>query len=161
MQHYVKTQSELADALDVSYKNLKAHWLGKSGWPEKERKGWPVDKCLEFMRAYKTATPGVGGRAGPDGDLKRTKLQREIEMLDVKIAILKGDYIPLDEHNAEIDECVTFFITGLEQWVQKVGSERRDAELLEWAQEIQDRTRAVLEAKANAHSNVETDSQPA
>ena len=71
MQKYVKTQTQLAEALDVARKNLTHHWLKKDGWPEKEDKGWPVGKCLEFMREYKLATPGVGGRTGADADLKR------------------------------------------------------------------------------------------
>ena len=141
---YVRTIRELAEQLGMHEQSLYNPWLKREGFAGlKTAKGlWPVEKCNEFMDEWKSRQ--VQSVTGVNADLKREKLQEEIGKLRDQRAMLRKEWIPLDEHNAEVDQVAALFTGGLEQFVQWVAAETRDAGQHAKAKEIRDRTRLAM-----------------
>ena len=96
---YAKTKVELADLLGVTRRTLTT-WQKLDGAPSPLSNGmWSVAEWREFvrLRGLKGATKvGVNEEA-----LKARKLLAEVEERELRIAIKKGDYVPLDKVREE------------------------------------------------------------
>jgi hypothetical protein len=90
---YAKTKVELADLLGVTRRTLTS-WQKLKGAPVALSNGmWSVAEWREFvrLRGLKGATKvGVNEEA-----LKARKLLAEVEERELRIAIMKGEYVPL------------------------------------------------------------------
>jgi hypothetical protein len=131
-KQHVKNLTQLADALSMSRQAIYKDWKDKDGFPEKGSQGWCVDDVAEFMRHYKREKETV---SGAHQDLKRLKLQREIDMLDVKIAALKGELIDKQELRDEVTTICGVMSDGIDQLVQKAKLTRKP-ELVEIAEKV-------------------------
>ena len=63
----------------------------------------------------------------------------QVEKLEVQIAELRGELISKDEVKATLAEHAAAVRGALDNWVQYIAAEKRDAELLEWAESARDR----------------------
>ncbi len=96
---YAKTKVELADLLGVTRRTLTS-WQKLKGAPVALSNGlWSVAEWREFVRLR-----GLKGanKAGVNEDaLKARKLLAEVEERELRIAIKKGDYVPLHKVREE------------------------------------------------------------
>ena len=92
---YAKTKVELAELLGVSRRTLSA-WQRRKGAPKPLSNGmWSVADWREFVRIN-----GLKGSTKPvvnEEALKARKLLAEVEERELRIAIKKGEYVPLDK----------------------------------------------------------------
>jgi hypothetical protein len=114
------TQQELADRAGVSLPTVRK-WMVKSTFPKRGANGWDALKFDEFAKV--ALQQAVAQQTGHDSDLKRTKLQKQIELLDVQISAAKRadlidqeQYMILDEHTAELVELSQHFKQSILQW---------------------------------------------
>jgi transcriptional regulator with XRE-family HTH domain len=96
---YAKTKVELAELLGVSRRTLSA-WQRRKGAPKPLSNGmWAVADWREFVRIN-----GLKGSTKPvvnEEALKARKLLAEVEERELRIAIKKGEYVPLDKVREE------------------------------------------------------------
>lgn len=96
---YAKTKVELADLLGVTRRTLNS-WQKLAGAPAPLSNGmWSVAEWREFvrLRGLKGATKaGVNEEA-----MKARKLLAEVEERELRIAIKKGEYVPLHKVREE------------------------------------------------------------
>ena len=151
MTRVYKTKTEMAAGCTVSRSALY-RWMLDPDFPAKGRYGWSIVAIKKYARA--ALQHAADTQTGPDCDLKRAKLERQIKLLDAQIRRADFDhdreakkYMSLDEHYAELDEHVAIVKGGLEQWCQWVDAELRDAAISERARGIRDRTLTWLEEK--------------
>lgn len=96
---YAKTLVELAAVLGVTRRTLNA-WQKMDGSPKPLSNGmWPVADWREFVRVrgLKTGTTPVGNEEA----LKARKLLAEVEERELRIAVKKGEYVPLHQVRTE------------------------------------------------------------
>ena len=145
-QKYVKSVFDLSDALDLSRITLHK-WKRRPGFPKKGAKGWSVLKVHEFI--YNEKQKAIKDKQGPDGDLRTDKLRLEIDMLQVKLDVLRGDAIPLNEYNRELSEYAAMVNGVFDQWLDQVSSTTRDAKLVANAERLINRAKQRLANKIN------------
>ena len=75
---------------------------------------------------------------------KHRKTALECDILEEKLKQIRGETMPLDEHDATVEKYATIVNAGLEQWVQKIAAMKRDPDLLVWAKEQRDNLRTYL-----------------
>lgn len=96
---YARTLVELAAVLGVTRRTLTT-WQKMDGAPRALSNGlWPVADWREFvrLRGLKSARPAAGG----EDALKARKLLAEVEERELRIAVKKGDYVPLSRVREE------------------------------------------------------------
>jgi hypothetical protein len=96
---YAKTLVELAAALGVSRRTLST-WQKMDGAPKALSNGlWPVADWREFvrLRGLKAGRVPVGNEEA----LKARKLLAEVEERELRIAVKKGEYVPLTKVREE------------------------------------------------------------
>jgi hypothetical protein len=96
---YARTLVELAAVLGVTRRTLTT-WQKMEGAPRALSNGlWPVADWREFvrLRGLKSARPAAGG----EDALKARKLLAEVEERELRIAVKKGDYVPLSRVREE------------------------------------------------------------
>lgn len=72
--------------------------------------------------------------------------QRQVQKLDIEIAALQGKVMPIEEVKAAFTEYAGVVRGALENLVQRVAAERRDPELLGWAEQARDAALRGIEA---------------
>lgn len=96
---YAKTKVELADLLGVTRRTLTT-WQKMDGAPKPLSNGmWSVAEWREFVRLR-----GLKGSSKPsvnEDALKARKLLAEVEERELRIAIKKGEFVPLDKVREE------------------------------------------------------------
>jgi transcriptional regulator with XRE-family HTH domain len=96
---YAKTKVELADLLGVTRRTLST-WQRRKGAPKPLANGmWSVAAWREFVREN-----GLKGSTKPSANedaLKARKLLAEVEERELRIAVKKGEYVPLDKVREE------------------------------------------------------------
>jgi hypothetical protein len=96
---YAKTLVELAAVLGVSRRTL-TNWQKMEGAPKALSNGlWPVADWREFVRLR-----GLNAGRVPVGNeeaLKARKLLAEVEERELRIAVKKGEYIPIHQVKSE------------------------------------------------------------
>lgn len=96
---YAKTLVELAAVLGVSRRTLST-WQKMDGSPKPLSNGlWPVADWREFVRMR-----GLNAGRVPVGNeeaLKARKLLAEVEERELRIAVKKGEYVPLTKVREE------------------------------------------------------------
>jgi len=96
---YAKTLVELAAVLGVTRRTL-SNWQKMDGAPKALSNGlWPVADWREFvrMRGLKAGKTPVGNEEA----LKARKLLAEVEERELRIAVKKGEYVPLTKVREE------------------------------------------------------------
>ena len=96
---YAKTLVELAAVLGVTRRTLST-WQKMDGAPKPLSNGlWPVADWREFvrMRGLKAGRAPVGNEEA----LKARKLLAEVEERELRIAVKKGEYVPLTKVREE------------------------------------------------------------
>ena len=96
---YAKTLVELSAVLGVTRRTL-TNWQKIQGAPKPLSNGlWPVADWREFvrMRGLKSGKTPVGN----DDALKARKLLAEVEERELRIAVKKGEYVPLTKVREE------------------------------------------------------------
>ena len=96
---YAKTLVELAAVLGVTRRTLTA-WQKMEGSPKPLSNGmWPVADWREFVRVrgLKAGKTPVGNEEA----LKARKLLAEVEERELRIAVKKGEYVPLHQVRTE------------------------------------------------------------
>ena len=96
---YAKTLVELAAVLGVTRRTLTA-WQKMDGSPKPLSNGlWPVADWREFVRVrgLKASKTPVGNEEA----LKARKLLAEVEERELRIAVKKGEYVPLHQVRTE------------------------------------------------------------
>ena len=116
---FVSTQKILCEHLGITQQALAKSWVHKEGWPGKSKRGYNVQKCMEFIRSYKEAQR-LKKETGPHADLKERKLEAECKILDEKLNILRRDTIPMDEHLAELAQHAAIVKAVFKQWIEQV-----------------------------------------
>ena len=74
---------------------------------------------------------------------------KQVEKLDVQIQELRGNLLSKDEMRQVIMEHVAAVQGALENWVQLIAANRRDPDLLKWAEDMQDRAVNMIRDKLN------------
>jgi hypothetical protein len=69
----------------------------------------------------------------------------QVDKLEVQIAELRGELVTRDEVQATLAEHSAAVRGALDNWVQYVAAEKRDADLLEWAEQARDRALAGIQ----------------
>ncbi len=96
---YAKTLVELSAVLGVTRRTLTA-WQKMDGSPKPLSNGmWPVADWREFVRVrgLKAGKTPVGNEEA----LKARKLLAEVEERELRIAVKKGEYVPLHQVRTE------------------------------------------------------------
>jgi hypothetical protein len=96
---YAKTLVELAAVLGVTRRTLNA-WQKMEGSPKPLSNGyWPVADWREFVRVrgLKVGKTPVGNEEA----LKARKLLAEVEERELRIAVKKGEYVPIHQVRTE------------------------------------------------------------
>ena len=142
---FVKTQGELAEALGVARQNLAKTWTHRVGWPEKSKKGYNVRACLEFIRGVKEAAREKR-ETGPHADLKKKKLGLECELLQTKIALVKGDSISMDEHLHELATHAGIVKSVFRQWLEGIKTMGFGLPAIKDAERLEEKAMAKIRA---------------
>ena len=96
---YAKTLVELAAVLGVTRRTLTT-WQKMEGSPKPLSNGlWPVADWREFVRLRGLKAGKVP--AGNEEALKARKLLAEVEERELRIAVKKGEYVPLTKVREE------------------------------------------------------------
>jgi hypothetical protein len=96
---YAKTLVELATVLGVSRRTLTT-WQKMEGSPKPLSNGlWPVADWREFVRVRGLKAGKVP--LGNEEALKARKLLAEVEERELRIAVKKGEYVPLYQVKSE------------------------------------------------------------
>jgi hypothetical protein len=96
---YAKTLVELAAVLGVTRRTLNT-WQKLEGSPKPLSNGlWPVADWREFVRLRGLKAGKVP--AGNEEALKARKLLAEVEERELRIAVKKGEYVPLTKVREE------------------------------------------------------------
>jgi hypothetical protein len=96
---YAKTLVELAAVLGVTRRTLTT-WQKMEGAPKPLSNGlWPVADWREFVRLRGLKAGKVP--AGNEEALKARKLLAEVEERELRIAVKKGEYVPLTKVREE------------------------------------------------------------
>lgn len=96
---YAKTLVELAGVLGVTRRTLTT-WQKMEGSPKPLSNGfWPVADWREFvrLRGLKAGKVSVGNEEA----LKARKLLAEVEERELRIAVKKGEYVPIHQVKSE------------------------------------------------------------
>lgn len=148
---HIKTITDLAKAAGVTRATVYV-WMKRADFPKKGRYGWSRRAFREYSK--KALARAKASQTGEHSDLKRVKLQRQIDKIDRDIRDADFDHerkaglhIPTDEYHAELDEIVAIVRGGLEQWVQWVDAEHRDPDISKRARSIRDKALTTLSDK--------------
>ncbi len=144
-ERYVPTLTALLGEMDITKQAFHNTWANKPGFPTKTAKGWPVVACLEYVRDHKARKAQDMGAGSDKARASLRKIELQCEELEAKIAVIKRESIPIEEHNAEIEQVARIMLAGLDQFVQEVAAHTKDAELLVIAEKVRDRMKAQLE----------------
>ena len=129
MKRHCKTSSELADALGMTRQALYKGWMHKEGFPLKTAHGWDIEECAKWIKDQKAAQQQKK-QTGQHADKKGAKLDREIEILDIKIATMRKELIPEEEVRRMLQEYAAAVNGAFDQWIAFVATLTRDAELV-------------------------------
>ena len=142
MRQYAISVPKLAQEIGVGYDDLRKNYQVMDDFPHKTKRGWPCEKISRFIEQKKLEA-GQAVR-GVNADLRREKLQLEVDILRDKRDEGRKLVMPVDQVNAILAETAGGVKGALNNWVQYVAAEKRDADLLVWAEEARDRAFAML-----------------
>lgn len=147
-EKHITSKADLSQAMQCARSTVDK-WLGDPAFPRKTARGWPRREVLAYSKQAKAKAKEH--QTGDNADLKRVRLQRQIDLIDRQIRRAdwehereRGNHMPLDEHHAELDESAAIVLAGLELWVQWCAAEFRDARIYTKAKETRDRVRQNL-----------------
>lgn len=113
-------------------KKLRDKFWSKSG-------NWRAADVLdEIQQRQRVAT------SGPDQDLKREKLKLECDILRDRRDRERGEFMARRLVEDSFTELMEGVRGGLENWVQQIAAEKRDADLLIWAELQRDKAMAMI-----------------
>ena len=152
--HY-RSENEMALSLGV-HRNTVARMVSRPDFPQKMgKKGWLKTDVNKFFITLKQKL--ADQQAGPNAELKRTKLQREIDKLereikqrDLEIASEEGKRIPVEEHQASLREAGQIFKDVLGLWISAVRVLTADAKLVTEAERLRDQAWARIQERVKS-----------
>jgi hypothetical protein len=122
----LKTKKALAERAGVSLPTL-AKWAAKPGFPKRGKQGWSAPAFDRFAAA--ALTDAAKRQTGTDADLKRTKLQKQVEILEIQIkSALRVDlheakqYVELDDARADLVALAAFARQSILAWPNSVAA---------------------------------------
>ena len=138
---YYTKKSEILKEIDVSRGALD-RWLSRKDAPKRTKRGWPRLETDEFCQKMKKAS--ILAQTGPNADLKRLKIEREVALLDERIALARierddskresdkqqGLLIPKRDHIDILLSHASIVKTMLERLPGEVGDLTRDAAVM-------------------------------
>lgn len=153
MKTYYETENAIRTAHRSDGRTVKA-WLKRPDFPRFVKgKGWPaadVDAAVLRIREAQAGTV-----RGANADLKREKLQKEIERLveDVRLRKCEADreaglMMPVEEVKATLQEMAGWMKDTLAQFISGVRVLTGDARLVAEAERLRDRCYARMKELA-------------
>ena len=133
------TVAEAAVQLERSQNAIRRYIKSRNLLPDKNKRYLSAPILEELAECERRDL-----RSKPDGELTPPKTwgdqlkAKQVEKLEVQIAELRGELVPIDEVKAMLSEIAATVKGGLDNWVQYIAAEKRDAELLEWAERGRD-----------------------
>jgi hypothetical protein len=134
------TVAEAAVQLERSQNAIRRYIKARNLLPDKNKRYLSAPILEELAECERRDL-----RSKPDGSLTSPTTwgdqlkAKQVEKLDVQIAELRGELIGIDEVKDMLSEIAAVVKGALNNWVQYISAERRDAELLEWAEQARDR----------------------
>jgi hypothetical protein len=101
--------------------------------------GWRVEDVVNEIETRQRKAV-----SGPDQDLKREKLKLECDILRDRRDRERGELMARREVEDAFTELMEGVRGGLENWVQQIAAEKRDADLLAWAELQRDKAIAMI-----------------
>jgi hypothetical protein len=124
-------------------------------FPRQRSGAWDKTSCLRYAVAAKRRA--MKSQSSPYADLRRTKLEKEIQLLTSRIKAADHELSQAQGTTISQSACTAFCLTltgllcsGLEVFCSWVTCEFRDASLTSKAQEVRDRTKLFLQAQIRA-----------
>ena len=144
---WVQTVVALAETLELN--RVTVHkWMRVDGFPEKTNRGYNVIKCHEFILEQKQGN--LRATQGPDAEVRSRKLDLECGILQARLDVLRGDAVPIADHNRELAWLAQVFVGAMDQFIDQVESTTRDSKLAKGAKRLCDRARTTIMEKVNA-----------
>jgi len=142
MIQYAKTDEAVADALGISVSAFRS-WKASTDFTiRRTTKGWPLAALYDYQAERKKRDKR--NVSGEHADLKRRKLEVEIDILEAKRDELRRDLIPLREH-VETMQWLSAIVTGaLDEFCQYTTATYHDAKMTGEAERIRDKVRKRL-----------------
>ena len=75
---------------------------------------------------------------------------KQVEKLQVQIDELRGELVRKDDVSDMLVATIEAMRGGLDNWVQRIAAEKRDADLLRWAESSRDQAVAMVREKIEA-----------
>ena len=145
--NYTKTQKELADFLGMSVRNFQKTYGSAEGNPGKTQSGYNKRQWAEFVNELQRASLG-------SGDLRDEKLKREIERLDIQLAQMRGELLPVQEHCDGIAETCRAILAGLDELEAWCSADfPDDPSVVQKAQKISDRVKTYILKRLEEHED--------
>lgn len=110
--------------------HISRRFAPRDGFPKKTEKGYDIAAVMDFIsKDRKRAVTG-------DGSLRDRKLLVEIEILESKRDEIRRQLIPVEEHQAEIQQFHQIGVDVMDQWISVVSSITKDAAAVKSAEEL-------------------------
>lgn len=155
MKTYYETENAIRTAHRSDGRTVKA-WLKRPDFPRFVKgKGWPAADVDAAVLRIREAQAGTA--RGANADLKREKLQKEIERLveDVRLRKCEADreaglLISREDALRDARELVTMFTDVFAQWIGAVKVVTGNAALVVEAERLRDKALALMREKLEA-----------
>jgi hypothetical protein len=152
---YFPSVREISDALRVHRDTITKH-MARPGWPAKvPGKGWERAAIDAYFIEYKRQA--AAHMAGPNTDLKRQKLEKEIERMELDIKLrqievdtAQGNLVPVADMLAEVRGITDIFQDALKAWIGQVKVLSADAKLVAEAERLRDRAYELVTERVRA-----------
>ena len=131
--------------------------MQKDGNPGKCSHGYNVNAWREFVLSHleENETSASGGALD---DLKkreqvrniraqRARTEEALKQAIIETARLRGEMVPIEEMYSTLAEHAAAVRAAFRYWLQRIAAERRDPELLEWAENLHDDCMRFLQAE--------------
>jgi hypothetical protein len=142
---YAKTDKEAAELIGIDPATFW-NWKGSADFNVKKTvAGWPMAALYDYQAKRKTRDKR--NTTGEQGDLKRRKLEVEIDILVAKRDEIRGELLPLQEHVEDMQWLASIVTSALDEFVQFTTAGFRDAKATAEAERIRDKVRARIKGE--------------
>ena len=142
---YTRRDEDAAEALGISLSAFR-NWKASADFTIKRTsKGWPMAALFDYQ--VKRKARDKRNISGEHADLKRRKLQVEIEILESKRDEIRRDLIPMQEHVDTLRRHAGIVAGGLDEFLAFTTATFHDARMTAEAERIRDKVRAKLRAE--------------
>lgn len=143
---WLKTKTAIQEATGKDIRTV-TKCIGDSRFPAKTAQGWSKLKVQRFFKVRdleveRARKPKV--RRKSLERLREIKLERDITLLDQRIALFDGKYLSAESWQGLADEHLTICCAMLAELVQWVEAEFRTPEAVKKARQIENKGRRLL-----------------